>query len=114
MQYKKSQGDPTTESPNEFYSRMAEQIIDNKFSTRQNTFKNDVTELSRSNDNGGGPHLTPTLCERERSDGTMTKAYYQCRCIECKNGIKSNYTFFEYTLMKKIYHWLCRSYTGRK
>ena len=62
-------------SPNEFHTRLAEQMIDNTFDVIWTPETASLARASRI-----GPYLTPTSQTRKRSDGTVTNAFMQGKC----------------------------------
>ncbi len=111
--YKGSQGSRDIMSPNAFYSRLSEQLIDNQFNghgTRSTTVTFDTSDVTVS---GIGPHLTPTTRKRKRADNSQTNAFLQGRCTQCNNGYKTKYTCSHCTKDKKRDVWICHSSTGR-
>ena len=112
--YKGGQGSRDCMSPNEFYSTLAEQLIDNKYCTTftrsQDVQADEVSSMTMS---GIGPHLTPTNRKRKRSDGSMTNCSYQGRCTVCKGFAKSKYVCSHCTRDISNDVWICHSSTGR-
>ena len=84
-------------SPNDFYSTLAEELIDNKYMMPRlrSTCTPQVTNDACAS--GIGPHLTMTCRKRKRADGTVSNALYQGRCRICRNGSKSKYVCSECT-----------------
>ena len=73
-------------APNEFYTRLAEQMIGNThdvIGTRSLWTQSSVPNLHKS---GIGPHLSTTTRERKRQDGSATNAILQGKCAISKNG----------------------------
>ncbi len=111
--YKGSLGCRDLMTSNDYFSKLAEQMIDNDvclLTTRSSTEASTPAAVLSS---GIGTHLTPNTRKRKRSDGFATNAFYQGRCTECKNGTKSKYTCSECTQFKKTDAWICHSSTGR-
>jgi len=111
--YKGSHGNGSVMSPNEFYGKLAEQLIDNKHEvvdTRTRLTDVPVANLTRS---GIGPHLTTTSRKRKRSDGTDSNCALQGRCKICKNGTKTKYICSTCSGFHASDFWLCHSDTGR-
>ena len=112
--YKGNRAGRESMSPNCFYTKLSEQLIDNTYSvtsTRSMFPEEEVTDVTAS---GIGPHLTPSHRKRHRKDGVITKSTYQGRCRVCKTGKKSKYVCSECTRTKLVDHWICHSSTGRK
>ena len=112
--YKGGQGSRDCMTPNEFYSILAEQLIDNKYCTTftrsQDVAADEVSSITLS---GIGPHLTPTNRKRKRSDGSITNCSYQGRCTVCKGLAKSKYVCSHCTRDTSKDVWICHSSTGR-
>ena len=94
--YKASCRSPNPMSPWIFYSKLAEQLIKNRYegpiSLLPTTLPATET-LSRSTDNpisGVGIHLMPTTRKQKKRDGTETNSLYRGRCEICKGHVKSS------------------------
>ena len=111
--YKDNRSSRLTMTPNEFYSALAEQLIDNKYGVtnmRSLNVEYDVTDVTAS---GVGPHLTPSRRKRKRHDGSLTNSIYQGRCRVCKDGHKSKFVCSECSRDMAKDVWICHSDTGR-
>ena len=111
--YKGNRGSRGCMSPNEYYSMLAEQLIDNNYmstATRSMTSRPEHTDVSSS---GIGPHLTPTGRKRKRSDGTVTSWAYQRKCKSCKSSRKTRYVCSECIRTSGSDFCVCHSDTGR-
>jgi hypothetical protein len=98
-----SQCTESSETQKDFYSLIADELIDNKdnnllrYSARASQQQNedDSSTISGLTSASGLPrcgvhsHLTPTKRKRRRKDGSMTTSLLQGRCVEC--GPKSTY-----------------------
>ena len=112
--YKGNRGSRGCMSPNAFYSMLAEQLIDNNYTstaTRASTARPVRDDVTAS---GIGPHLTPTNRKRKRQDGTLTGCAFQGKCKSCKSGKKTKYVCSECTRTTGKDFWVCHSDTGRK
>lgn len=110
--YKGNRGTRGTMSPCDFYSRLAEELVDNTYmvpGTRSTTALTSTSDVTAS---GIGPHLTPTSRKRKRGDGTVTNQCYQGHCRACKK-IKTKYTCSECSRTLAQDYWICHSATGR-
>ena len=111
--YKGNRGSRGSISPNEFYSLLAEELIDNNYcipGTRSRTYRPEHSDVTAS---GIGPHLTPTIRKRKRQDGTVLNALLQGKCRSCKSGKKTKYVCSECTRLGSVDYWICHSATGR-
>jgi len=86
--FKGCRGGVNCETPQQdFYTDLAEELIDNAFDGRRIRGRhmapeNDLTVAA----SGIGPHLTPTNRKRKKQDGTTTSYTLQGRCIECNTN----------------------------
>ena len=114
--YKGGKGSRATMSQMEFYSKLAEGLIDNRFDEFGLRSRPDVVMPSEDEHliSGIKAHLTPTTRKRKRSDGSVTNSCYQGRCTVCKSTFKSKYICSECRDVKKKEFWLCHAHTGRK
>jgi len=86
-------------NPNEFYSLLAEGLIDNKYDSigsRKSRNPNEDEEhgvSANSMVSGVGAHLTPTNRKKQRNDWTNTGAIYQGRCYVCRGIRKSKFLY---------------------
>lgn len=64
-------------SPNEFYTRQVEKMIDNNFSafTKSNAYS--ISQESVVPVDEIGPHLTPASRKKKNSDGTIRNPFLQ-------------------------------------
>ncbi len=111
--YKGNRGSRYSMSPNEFYSTLAEQLIDNTYmapSTRSTAAQTVVNDVTKS---GIGPHLTSTSRKRKREDGTVTNALYQGKCRVCHQNRKTKWICSECTRTQSTDYWVCHCATGR-
>ena len=111
--YKGSQRFRDVMTPNDYFSKLAEQMIDNDFCSLTSRSSTEASTSTAVLSSGIGPHLTPTTRKRKRSSGSATNAFHQGRCTECKNVTKSKYTCSECTQSEKTDVWICHSSTGR-
>ena len=110
--YKGNRGSRGAMSPNDFYSTLAEELVDNTYMiprTRSRTIASFTTDITAS---GIGPHLTPTSRKRKRADGFVTNQCFQGFCRSCKK-LKTKYTYSECTRTHGMDFWVCHSATGR-
>lgn len=111
--YKGNRGSRGKMSPNDFYSRLAEQLVDNNYMT---TVRRSMTRDVIVNDvcaSGVGPHLTTTSRKRKRADGSTTNYSYQGFCRSCKK-FKTKHVCSECTRTEHKDFWVCHSGTGRQ
>ena len=111
--YKGDRGSRGTMTPNDFYSTLAEELVDSTYmipGTRSTTARSTTTDVTSS---GIGPHLTPTTRKRKRADGSVTNQCYQGHCRICKT-IKTKYTCSECTSTFAQDYWICHRATGRQ
>jgi hypothetical protein len=82
----------SSESQAEFYTALAEELIDNTFdqpvhgrrsAAGQNSGSPNAVSQNGFVRAGVGPHLTPTRRKRKKSDGTFSNHLYQGRCGVC-------------------------------
>jgi len=105
--YKGTRGSCPSMNPNEFYSLLAEGLIETKYDSigsRKRRNPNDDEEFGVSANSmvsGVGAHLTPTNRKRQRKDGTDTGAIYQGRCSICRGFRKSKYVCSQCRAEKK-------------
>ena len=81
------------ESQSDFYTALAEELIDNTFDQAINARRSSARSLFAAGQSavspngfaraGVGPHLTPTKRKRKRNDGTILKHLHQGRCTVC-------------------------------
>jgi hypothetical protein len=85
--YKESTG--CSESQHEFYTVLAEELIDNTFDqpvhARRSSSSSSPSAVSQNGfvRAGVGPHLTPTRRKRKKRDGTLTNHVHQGYCVVC-------------------------------
>lgn len=106
--YKGSQGSRDIMTPNQFYGKLAEQLIDNDYAVTGTRSRNVDVPATKVTASGIGPHLTPTTRKRKLQNGTPTNFAMQGRCKMCKNGARSSYVCSECPDV-----WLCHSKKGR-
>lgn len=104
-------------TPNEFYSQLADSLIDNRLdkrSLRQRESDTELMEEEQSFGSGVRIHLTPTKRKRNDSSGNVTGATYQTRCSIYKNSKKSKFMYPGcYQYRQKEVH-ICHHETGRE
>jgi hypothetical protein len=120
--YSKCTGTIEDEKQAEFYTLLAEELIENTYDSalgrrrRSDFVTEDSPTLSRLTGaprSGVYAHLTPTKRRRRRADGSLTKQRLQGRCMICHKkttylcSVCSDNTRFERT------PWLCHSEHGR-
>lgn len=114
------------ETQKEFYSNLAEELIDNTFDTRRSVARRRNTSGKENIPNGAycprtcvptsgvGPRLTPTKRKRARKDGTLTNQNYQGHCAAKGCNGKAKFVCSvcrDKTGGKEIF--FCHSDTGR-
>ena len=104
--------------PKEFHYHLAEEMIDNTWGQRTTPWRrrpDEISITSRSHSTSSDPHCTPTRCNKNKQDGTITKHSRQGKCKICgKNTmyVCSHCTDFSDDNPKKQ-EWLCRPATKR-
>ncbi len=83
--YKESQGCRDVMTPNDYFSKLAKQMIDTDFCSLTTLSSTEASTPTAVLWSGIVPHLTPTTMKRKTSDESATNAFYQDRCMECKN-----------------------------
>ena len=101
-------------SPNQFYTRLAEQIIGNTHDVIGTRLLFTQESVPNSHVHGIGPRLTPTTSKRKRQNRSVTNAFLQGKCAICKKGTKSKYTCSKCSKLKGSDYWECHSSTGRE
>ena len=76
-------GDDRQESQGDFYTLLAEELIDNIYDTRTRRSPNEDGGVARRSTT---PHLTPTRKKRKRRDGTQTNHSVQGNCKICSKS----------------------------
>lgn len=121
----------TNETQSEFYTLLAEELIDNTFDEGLRSRRATTTAIGKASPEvldtrtGAGrsgiyAHLTPTKRKRRRADGTLTNHSLQGRCTVCKTKktrfvcSECNDEAFESGAdASSSIVWLCHSETGR-
>ena len=102
-------------SPNQFYSELAEGLIENKMdkmTLRQRDSDSDAQDFDIEIGSGVGTHLTPTNRKHKSSGGSNTSAICQSRCSECKGTEKSKFICSASKMYLEREGFLCHHQTG--
>lgn len=111
--YKGNRGSRGTMSPNDFYTSLAEALVDNTYMVPGTRSTNEHVVQSDMTTSGIGPHLTPTSRKRKRVDGTVTSQALQGWCKSCKK-YKTKFVCSECSRQHSKDCWVCHSDTGRQ
>ncbi len=75
--YKRSSGCHNVMIPNDYFSKLGEQMIDNDFCSLTTRSSSEESAPAAVLSSGIGPCLTPTTTKRKRSDGSAKNSFYQ-------------------------------------
>ena len=112
--YKNSFGLANHMNPWDFYKRLANGLLDNKFdSVALRKRKSPTAEPTRSVLTGTGIHLVCTERKQRRKDGSMTNHTYQGNCVVCKTYRKSRFYCSECFALTDKEVYICPTEKGR-
>jgi len=112
----------TNESQKDYYSLLAEELIDNTYDFRRASRRSGrdgenlspaVTEAAAQGRSGVDIHLTPTKRMRKDKNGTLTRYRRQGRCRVCKMKTTSVCLVCEEDPNLQNESWICHSKEGR-
>jgi len=111
--YKGTRNGQSLMTPNEFYSQLADGLIENTFGIRTGNSQEVINREENTLRSGIGPHLTVGNRKRKRSNGSDTNSWYQGRCKVCRSGKKSKYVCSHCTLENNSEFYVCHPSTHR-